>query len=135
VYLSHSTPIQVKVKLTASDSATVVLPKSVGGALGAVFLRRTDTGDVSVIPFSQFMGGSVSLTVGSSTQEVSMSFGLVNFSLAVGEYEAIPYLLIAHESLPDGLMESIGTGVTGMNQNYLKIPFRRLGGDFEIKSL
>jgi hypothetical protein len=132
VQISRADPVEVCVKLTASDSASVILPESVMGMLGAVFLRSRETGGVTIVKYSQTQGSKVKCIVGSQTREISMTFSLVYHPMPAGLYEAVPYILIAHEAIPDGLIQSLGPGVIGMTENYLNMPFRREGGDFEI---
>lgn len=136
VIVSRAEPVTVNVRLVApSDSVSVILPGSFGGMLGAVLLRCRETGEVTGIPFSQTMGGKARVVVGSNqATQVSMSFSMIYYPLIPGRYEAIPFLFVSHEAIPDGLIESLGSGVTNLNKNYLKIPFKREGGNFEVRT-
>ena len=62
-----------------------------------------------------------------------MTFNLILNPLPPGKYEVIPYLFISHETIPEGLIESIGSNVKKLHPDYLKIPFKRVGGEFEVR--
>ena len=56
---------------------------------------------------------------------------LQSHQLPKGEYEVIPYLLI-NQSLPEGLLESLGENVEELGPNYLKMPILRETGRFVL---
>jgi len=134
VKANNTNPIAVEVTLTATiDSATVVIPKSVGGMLGAVLIKKIDTSEVQIY---QSAAGAITqevILVGLVSKKVGMGFDLMQKPLATGKYKVIPYLFIAHEKLPAGLMDSLLPEVETLNSNYLKLPFNREGGDFEVR--
>lgn len=117
-----------------SDSVSVVFPNSIGGFLGAVFLRNIESGQVYVLRGPEGNNDKVVVTrTGMSRQLVFDLAGPAGGSLSVGKYEVIPYILVAHEPVPPQLIESLGNNVEALTGNYLKIPFRRESAIFEIE--
>lgn len=114
------------------DSCTVIFPGSVGDLLGAVFFKNIATGEI--VTFQSVPGSHIRdvAIVGRTITERVMAFELSQIILAPGQYEVIPQVLVRHQALPPGLIESIGPGVEEINPNYLKIPFRRTNGKFEV---
>lgn len=134
VSANYTGNIEVKVTLTATiDSASVVIPKSIGGMLGAVLLKKSDSYDVFTFASAPHIQTREVILVGKTPRTIGMTFNLINRPLAHGTYEVVPYLLIAHEAIPEDLMESLGYNVEELGPDYLNIPFRREGGQFEIK--
>ncbi|MFQ5770720.1 MAG: hypothetical protein ACE5HX_09300, partial [bacterium] len=72
------------------------------------------------------------VTIGSFEHKRSLSFSLLTFRLPAARYEVIPYLLVIREDVPVELLDSLGSGITALNPNYLKMPIKRLGGEFEV---
>jgi hypothetical protein len=115
------------------DTATVIFPRSVGGFLGAVFFRRVGTEDLIIYePVAGANTRDMAL-VGRNSASRLIVFTLQQLSLPPGQYEVIPYLLIRHQSLPPGLLTSLGANVEGLSPAYLNLPFRREGGQFEVR--
>lgn len=114
------------------DSTTLLFPKAIGGMLGAILLRNTDTRQVFIYEAVPGQESIETMLVGQAPQSRSMTFGIAQQTLPVGTYEVIPYLLVAHENLPAGLLNSLGRNVTALTPNYLKIPFRRENAILEI---
>ena len=120
--------IEVDVTLTAcGDSCSVVIPGSVGGGLGAVLVKRTGSEAVSIYEASNLVTREKML-VGRAGAVLEMRFNTLTSPLEPGVYEVIPYLLICHEPLPDGLKASLAPNVEDLGPNYLKLPLRREGG-------
>ena len=71
--------------------------------------------------------------VGKVAANLGMTFNLLQQPLPAGKYRVIPYLLINHEAIPAGLVESTGFERYQLNSNYLKLPFVRKGGEFEVR--
>jgi hypothetical protein len=130
---SYTGDIQVNVTLTATeDSCTVVVPGSIGGGLGAVFVKQRDSEDVAIYTASPLNTREVIL-LGRMARTIDMRFNTITSPLALGDYDVIPYILVCHEPIPAGLKESLGSGVETLGPNYLKIPFRREGGYLHVK--
>ena len=136
VFANYTGNIEVKVTLTATiDSVTVVVPKSIGGMLGAVLLKRSGSENVYIFNSAPLIESREKFLVGKTLRTIGMSFNLLQTPLGVGTYEVIPYLLMAHEPIPEDLLKSIGPNVEKLGPDYLNIPFRREGGQFEVKGL
>ena len=130
--------IDVQVTLQATfDSVTVIYPKSIGGLLGAVLLRNRETQEIFVdIPD---IGASTRAydVIGTEPESRRMIFQLngTNFRelfLPLGAYEVIPYFLIEHDNLPQELIKTLAVDAEVIGKNFLKIPYRRVGGDFRV---
>lgn len=133
VSTNYTAPIEVKVSLQATiDSATVIIPKSIGGLLGAILLKKTDSQEVFIYESVPGAESQSKVCVGLTACNVQMAFNLILKPLTPGSYEVIPYLLMAHEAIPEDLIESMGTDIEQLSPNYLKIPFRREGGQFKV---
>ena len=132
----YADPIEVSVTLkTINDSVTVVVPKTFNPSLlGAILLRRLEVNNVKIIRSAPNFEPDGKLILGvNASATIKMSFNLVNTGLPVGPYEVVPYLLLAHQVVPEGLMESLGSNVEALSSDYLKIPFQREGGEFTIQ--
>ncbi|MBC8186518.1 hypothetical protein H8E88_36010 [candidate division KSB1 bacterium] len=130
---SHTDPINVNVSLTATDSATVILPKSMGGMLGAILIKSIDSPGGQSYESVPYLMTKAKLLVGSYSKTVSMSFTLIYKPLNSGKYEVVPFILMAHEEIPEALIASITNDIEQFNSNYLNIPFVRQGGAFEVR--
>lgn len=116
-----------------ADSCTVIFPGSVGDLLGAIFFRNVTTGEVIV--FQSVPGADTRdiAIIGRVPTERLLVFTLGQTALPRGQYEIIPQILVRHQALPSGLLASIGSNVEAIDPNYLKIPFRRTNGVFEVQ--
>jgi len=124
--------IGVTVTLEAADSATVIFPQSLGDLLGALLIRRAGTEDITIFQTTPGAGVRDIDLIGRAPKSRSTIFNLVQTPLAPGQYEVIPYLLIRHQKLPKGLIEGIAANVEALGPDYLKLPIRREGGQFEV---
>ncbi len=124
--------IQINVKLRAlEDSVSVVFPNSIGGLLGAAFLRNIATEQVFIIDGPPTDTRDVQIITRAESSR-SLLFDLIINPLPVGRYEVIPYLLVEGKAIPAELILSLGTNVTGLNQGYLNIPFKRNAAILEV---
>lgn len=132
---NYTENIGVAVTLTATtDSATVTIPRSIGGSLGAVLIRKIGSQEVFIHEFSPYSGMDYNVLVGrQQPQVIGMTFNMLLKPLLRGDYEVIPYLLMAHESIPGDLFETMGPNVRELSLDYLKIPFLRIGGEFKVQ--
>lgn len=115
------------------DSCTVIFPGSIGDLLGAVFFRNIATGEVVIF---QSVPGALTrdiAIIGRTPADRVSAFTLNQLALPQGQYEVIPQVLVRHQALPSGLHRSIGANVEEIDPDYLKIPFRRTNGKFEVK--
>ncbi|RMF68221.1 MAG: hypothetical protein D6743_03700 [Calditrichaeota bacterium] len=128
-------PIQVDIHLQTppDDSSTVVFPTSMPlSPFGTILLRKRDTGQL--FPFSIEKGDprKNSFLVGQAGRVLNMPISTVQGVLPPGEYEVIPHMLIDHEPLPAGLLDSLGA-IREPAEDYLNYPVRRTGGEFEVR--
>jgi hypothetical protein len=126
-------PVDILMTLQATlDSVTVVLPKVVGGLLGGIVLRKKDTGEIFVNVPDVDADTKQIARIGNESRSWRMVFNLARGFLPEGSYEVIPYVLIEQENMPAQLLPSLGTNVEQIGAEYLKIPFKRNGGDFRV---
>jgi len=78
-----------------------------------------------------FLWGDVLLAA--APQEWRYDVDLDIFDLPVGHYRIVPYLLFPQNGIPDALLESISSTVEKFNEDYLLLPMKREGGEFEIR--
>jgi hypothetical protein len=131
---SFQDTVLVEVKLKAvSDSVSVAFPLSFAGRFGALFFRNLGSGQVFVLPlFPGIMFDHVEV-IGRATYTTRAVFYPGRMRLPQAKYEVIPYLLVKHEAVPPELIESLGENVEALGLDYLKIPFAREGGSFEVQ--
>ena len=130
---AYTGPIRVSVTLSSNDSVTVILPKSLSGTLGAVLVKRQDSEEVLIYAAVQNLNTRIPIIVSRTEKTISMDFNTLSSPLMPGDYMVIPYLLISHEPIPAELKQSLGSDVEELCPNYLKMPFRREGGNFLVK--
>jgi len=66
-------------------------------------------------------------------QEWRYDVDLDIFDLPAGQYRIVPYLLFPQNGIPDALLESIASTVEKFDKDYLLLPLKREGGEFEIR--
>jgi len=59
-------------------------------------------------------------------------FSWIACDLPEGMYRMIPYFLVEQKNVPQQLIDNMGSDVEKLGPEYLKIPFKRQGGDFNI---
>lgn len=77
-----------------------------------------------------FLWGDVLLT--NVPQQWTYELNLDIFNLPAGHYRIVPYLLFPQNGIPDALLESISSTVEKFEKDYLLLPIKREGGEFEI---
>ena len=128
-------PINVLTTLQAThDTVRVAFPGSVGGLLGGILFRNVKTNQVYPGVYDPGAKGKLIDLIGLQPRSRRLIFQLhrLEFRLPVGQYEVIPYLLVLQPEVPPALIQSLGENVQELGPDYLKIPFRRQGGDFRI---
>jgi hypothetical protein len=134
VRTTYSGNIEVNVELTATqDTATVITPYALPDEMGAVLVKKVDTDDIFIFTTMQYSTARIRLLVTEESVVLPMTFNTVYTQLPVGNYEVIPYIIIFHEEIPEDLINSLGSNVLQLGPNYLKVPFKRIGGDFRVK--
>ena len=99
---------------------------------GLFFRSLTDNETVTIYRFSgtdQF-GNSVEDQLRNLTyvenESITWTYYLLsgNIELSSGDYEVLPYLLIRHDKIPDGLIEALGgDSVLTFSEYFLNLPF------------
>lgn len=131
-------PIDMQSTFRATgDSVRIVVPKSVGGLLGGIFFRHRQTGKIYIDIPDEGADTRDRLIIGQDPFSRRQIFQLngTNFRelfLPTGDFEVIPYFFIEQANMPPGLLESLGDDVEAPTTEYLKIPFRREGGEFQV---
>lgn len=134
---ADSTVVQVSLQADV-DPVTVIFPNTCperecpDHRIGAVLLRNISTKDVYVVQMSPGATSRHLVTVGRVPVTRTMYFSFDRVFIPAAVYEVIPYLWIEHETLPPGLMASLGPDVLALGPDYLKIPFRRENGRLEV---
>ncbi len=114
------------------DSVTVVFPKIVAGYPGALLFKRLSDAAIYVdIPDSTDNTISV-LRIGQESFDLYMAYNMFPGKLPVGRYEIIPYFLVEQQNMPLGLLQSLSPNAQALGPEYLKIPFKRTGGFFQV---
>ncbi|MFQ5770323.1 MAG: hypothetical protein ACE5HX_07290 [bacterium] len=118
---------------TFKDTTDVFFPTRVGTLSAPVFLENSKTGEISIIQ-TKVLDKTVtdSLRVSTTAELRELEIELNLSEIPPGKYEVIPYLIVINPLVPQGLLDSIGTNVQNLGPNYLKIPFKRRDGQFEI---
>lgn len=133
VTANYVDPINVTVTLSAVfDTVVVVFPKILGGELAALLFRNMDTGKI-VAEQPEVGRTPVSEKISKTPSHFHFSFSLQNGFLPAGRYEVIPYFLIEQEAMPAGLLANISPRAAEIGPEFLKIPFRRAGGQFTVR--
>ncbi len=141
--IQKNTVVRIGVMVTLSavrDTVTVLFPNSLGGLLGAIYIRNVDTGEVHILrgPPTTVVDRALVTPDGHSR---TFLFDLLANPLPVGRYEIIPYVLVAHESVPVELFGGLGDNVDELLKEptrvellpaFLNIPFRRANAILEV---
>ena len=117
---------------TLSGVSTVVLPNTTPGFLSSVFFKNTETGELFIFK-GQALTSEEEILVGQTQVIREMNVVFTRINLPAGKYLFIPYILVKRDDLPDDLVNSIALNTLAFGPNYLKLPFKRDGGAFEIK--
>ena len=128
--------IRVDITLQAKTDmiVPVAFPNMGETRIGNVFFRNIETDSVCIWPTSAFgMIPTSGFLVGRQPCLVRMFFHLRANVYPEGYYEIIPFLLVIQEGVPPELMASLGDGVEKLGLEYLKIPFKRERGWFQIR--
>jgi len=117
---------------TLNGVSTVVLPNTTPGFLSSVFFKNTETGELFI-----FKGLPVTteeeIPVGQTRIVRKMNVVFSRINLPAGKYLFIPYILVKRKDLPEDLVNSIALNTLAFGPNYLKLPFKRDGGEFEVR--
>jgi len=106
------------------EPVTVIIPKTIGGVLGAALIKNIDTGSARIVLSNPGIETDETVRVGQTPVVRKMSFNFSINRLSKGKYEIVPYFLIKHQEIPAELWLSIGEDLEQLGQNYLKIPIK-----------
>jgi hypothetical protein len=109
------------------DSVIVYFPDKVDEA-GPLLFRNIATNQISILNSVLSESNVSDLDTIAVTPTVRTLFvRLDRSSLAAGEYEVIPFLLVKNPAVPTKLLQSLGPAIENFGPAYLEIPFRRQG--------
>ncbi|MCI0693670.1 hypothetical protein L0337_16880 [candidate division KSB1 bacterium] len=116
------------------DTVTVKFPGLFTEFLAKAILKKVGSDEIMLLLLSNAFGAASSdlQIVGRIPYSRSIAFDISRGSILPGDYELIPYLLIKHETIPPKLIQGLGSNVEAFGKEYLKIPFRREGGNLKV---
>jgi hypothetical protein len=131
---AYTIAVNVTLRSTAPP-VDVFFPRRVAGFEGPLLLHNLHTGDVEIVS-TIISGEEISdyVRIGTLAHTRTMLLPLHAHTLQAGEYEFIPYLLPGTQSIPHGLLESLGQGVTALGAEYVHYPFLRNGGRLVVRA-
>lgn len=107
---------------------TVSFPISLGGNRNPVILKNITSGEFFILQAISQSSSDELVIVKDRPYIRNFIFKPgQNVSLSPGNYEIIPVIRIWHQTIPDELLESLGTDDEDIVEDYLNIPFRRTG--------
>lgn len=118
---------------TLKDTVDVFFPSTIDGLSAPLFFQHEETGQVDIIeasPVDSEVMDSLAVSTTPEIRELSLKIDLANY--ASGKYKLIPYLKIIDPQIPQELLDHIAENVLDFSPDYLKLPFKREGGGFEI---
>ncbi len=107
-----------------SEPVTVIIPKTIGGVLGAALIKNIETGSALIVLSNPGIETEETVSVGQTPVVRKMNFSFSINRLPQGEYEIVPYFLIKHQKIPSDLWLKMGENIEQLGQNYLKIPIK-----------
>ncbi|MBR9977162.1 MAG: hypothetical protein KFH87_03655 [Bacteroidetes bacterium] len=120
--------VQVQLHSTVPP-VDIFFPRRIAGFEGPVLLHNLRTGAVE-IHSTIITGEEITdyVRIGELAYNRAMLLTLPAHTLQIGEYEVIPYLLPRENTIPHGLLESLGKDVSTLGEEYVYYPFLRNGG-------
>jgi len=129
--------VEVTLKATTNDRVIAKFYSSTKGPASILFVKKIYPEEDFLTIFETTPIGPesrmVTVEVSSDEQIWYGGFSLKIGDLPKGKYKIIPYFLIDQQSIPDALFESLGLDKLKPVPQFLIHPFRREGGDFEVK--
>lgn len=125
--------VTVKLSATSGDTVTVAFPGLFSDGLAKALLKKSGS-DEAILLYSNEFGFATSdlQVVNTGVFSRTIVFNLNGVSIPPGDYEVIPYLLAKHEAVPAKLIAGLGGNVEAFGKDYLRIPFRREGGNLKV---
>lgn len=134
---SRNELLNVVVDLWSIDAGVVKVfyPRRVGNTEGPLLFHHIESGDVAIL--SSVVGGtSMTDYVDVGAKGIVSRVMLVTVpanTLKPGVYEIIPYLLYNEQTIPPALFSSLGKHVLELHPEYIRIPFKRIGGRLVVE--
>lgn len=126
--------ITLRIRLQApGNSVYVYFPRKVDTVEGPLFFYNMDTGEVFLL--SALVNGWVTsdeAIVGSVPYERILALTMKGKTLTAGRYQVIPYLHYKQQYIPPSLLRSLGSKVDQLVPDFVKIPYRRIGGSLTV---
>jgi len=121
------------------DSVFVKFPNKTEGPVAIVFLKKIfpEEDYFEILDVNGF-ALSASMVADSLTNVPkiwSAGFHLNADRLPKGQYQIIPYFLIEQGPLPYNLLNDFGININNPVQDFINVPIKREGGDFEIREI
>jgi hypothetical protein len=125
--------VGVSIDLFAPNEPIIVkFPKTIGNDLGTALLKGKNN---AIFPFDYKGNGEIYASIKDSVRTWNVTLDIAPNYLPVDEYEIIPYLFILQDNVPEELIQSLGDDVEDFGENYLTIPFKRTGGEFNVNPI
>lgn len=125
--------VQIQVRLeNRADSVVVFTHFAKEKKLGSAFLKGKEAQFDYIHLISQ--PSNLVATVIDSVKYWTMDINweVESNEVDIGKYEAIPYLFVYQENIPDRLLFKYGKSASVFSKDFINMPFRRKTADFEI---
>ena len=127
---------RIFLRTTFSDTIFVFMPGTVSGVINPLIYERQDDGQVQVFSSTNAgitPGDTLAITNDGPVELIRLlTGGPPDFE--VGRYEIVPFLFVLNNTVPEGLLKSLGSNLNQLGAGYLQIPYRRRTTLFEISS-
>ncbi len=120
---------------SSTPPVEVYFPRMVGTVEGPVLLHNLGTGEVEIF-HTTVTGVEISdyVSVGPVAYSRTMILNIPKYKLRAGEYEVIPYMLPRDRNIPLQLLNSLGTDINALSNEYVFYPFLREGGRLHVEA-
>ncbi len=133
IIINQQATVVVKVFLQAvHDTVEVSLPKLIDVTGGPLILQDIHSEQTYINDMDAGDTGRSIEAIGPDVREWDLAFVVEPEILPEGEYEVIPYFLILQEGIPDRLIRTLGPRAHELGPEFVRIPYRRDGGEFWI---
>lgn len=122
------------------DSVFVQFPNMVQGPLAVILAKKIfpDQSFFEVLETNSFSlnAAMIADTITAAPQRWSAHLKLPAGHLPKGKYKIIPYFLIDQKIIPPvELLNNLGNTIRRPGKDFLNLPMKRSGGDFEVKGV
>ncbi|NIR50423.1 hypothetical protein GWO43_18095 [candidate division KSB1 bacterium] len=118
---------------TEKDTVDILFPHLVGRKEAPLMIKEAGNAEVEIVETLIVKGVTddfLRVTTSPLTREFFVEVDSDNFP--IGDYEIVPYILVVNQGVPRALVQSIAPDVEDLGPTYLRLPFIRRGGKFEI---